>query len=430
MLLAVVLPACLPDWRWLKPIIIERGKEVSQRAKDVSLFWQKGILDPESNIQFGEGGAGTFSDGKLTTGINDPRCRYILQVFIEAGAPEEIGYLAKPHIGTDYLRKAVENIRKKIIALGGEYRFGHKLTNLKIGNGNLQAITVACGDQTYEMAADHVIMAIGHSARDTFAMLDALKVPMEAKPFSIGVRIEHPQELINKSQYGAWSDHPSLGAAEYKLACHLPDGRSVYSFCMCPGGLVVAAASEPGGVVTNGMSYFSRSGNNANSALLVGVTPADYPGTGPLAGVDFQRIYERLAFELGGGTYAAPVQCVGDFLAARASKSLGRCEPTYRPGVVITDLSRCLPDFAVKSLREAIVILDQKIKGFADSDAVLTGVETRSSSPVRILRNAQCESLIKGLYPCGEGAGYAGGIMSAAADGLRCAEAVLADYII
>ena len=409
----------------LKPIILERGQEVDQRLQEVSRFWREGKLNPESNVQFGEGGAGTFSDGKLTTGINDPYCKQVLNTFVAAGAPSEIAYLSKPHIGTDRLRQAIKNIRRRIIDLGGEYRFGHQLTEIIIEDQQIKGIKVSHDQHIYEMEAEHLILAIGHSARDTFAMLAAAQVPMQAKAFSIGVRIEHPQSLIDFSQYGSAAGNPLLGAADYKLACHLPNGRSVYTFCMCPGGTVVAAASEVGGVVTNGMSNYDRSGRNANSALLVGITPKDFLGEGPLAGIEYQRMFEQQAYQLAGQTYAAPAQLVKDFLQDKASSQLGAWQATYLPGVIPTDLSQCLPDFVVTSLRAALPILDKKLKGFAHDEAIMIGVETRSSSPVRILRGTDFQSELHGIYPCGEGAGYAGGIMSAATDGLHCAEALL-----
>lgn len=421
-------------WR---PIVLERGQAVGQRVLDVAKFWEQGILDPESNVQFGEGGAGTFSDGKLTTGIKDSRCQRILQAFVEAGAPPEILYQAKPHIGTDQLRRAVTSLRERIEALGGEYRFGHKMTGILTDAGRLNGIRVErvaavenkdsqAAKEVYDLPVRQLVLAVGHSARDTFALLEGAGIPMEAKAFSIGVRIEHPQKLIDESQYGRFAGHPALGAADYKLSVHLPGGRSVYTFCMCPGGQVVAAASEAESVVTNGMSYYDRAGGNANSALLVGITPEDFPGAGPLAGVEFQRIYERKAFELAGKTYRAPAQKTGDFLAGRASTDLGSWQATYEPGVEPADLRGCLPAFAAEALCEALPLLDRKLKGFAHPDGIMTGVETRSSSPVRILRDGVFQSALRGLYPCGEGAGYAGGIMSAAADGIRCAEALMA----
>ena len=409
----------------LQPIVIERGKCVEEREKDVETFWKGGAFNPASNVQFGEGGAGAFSDGKLTTGIKDPRCREVLETLHRAGAPEEILYLAKPHIGTDNLKKVVRNIREEIKSLGGDVRFETKLEKLVVRDGRVTGAVLTSGGCEEIIETDDVILAVGHSARDTFYMLHDLDVPMSRKPFSIGARIEHSQDMINRSQYGAAAKHPALGAADYKLSLHLPNGRAVYTFCMCPGGQVVAAASEEGGVVVNGMSYFARDGVNANSALLVSVNPEDFGGEGPLAGVEFQRKWEQAAFRQGGGDYRAPAQKVGDFLRKRPSAGPGSVKPSYEPGVKWTELDPCLPGFAVDSLREALPLLDKKLKGFASDDAVFTGVETRSSSPVRIERGKDCMSELRGLYPCGEGAGYAGGILSAAVDGLRCADALM-----
>ena len=405
----------------MKPILLERGKEVNQRRADVAKFWQKGQLNPKSNVQFGEGGAGTFSDGKLMTGIKkSPFMRKVLQELSEAGAPEEILYLAKPHIGTDKLVTVVQNIRKKIISLGGEYRFEHQLIDLVIKDEKLQAVKIKKSDASVEeISADCVILAIGHSARDTFQMLYDRGLQIEQKPFSIGARIEHSQEMINRSQYGRYADHHALGAADYKLAVHYPDGRSAYTFCMCPGGQVVAAASEENTVVTNGMSEFARNQKNANAALLVGITPEDFGGSHPLQGMYFQQQLENKAFKLGGENYRAPAQLVGDFLRNRPSTHLGNIHPSYKPGVELTDLSPLFPEYVTATLAKAIVDMDKKLKGFASDDAVLTGVETRSSSPIRIYRDENFESNIKGIYPCGEGAGYAGGIISSAVDGLR-----------
>ena len=390
------------------------------RLQDVEAFWNGGAFDPVSNVQFGEGGAGTFSDGKLNSGIKSPFSREVLETFVRMGAPEEILYQAKPHIGTDHLRAVVRNMRKEIIRLGGEVRFETKLDGVELSGGRLSAVSL--NGETFP--AEDAILAIGHSARDTFEMLADAGVFMEQKAFSIGARIEHKQILVNRAQYGAAAGHPALGAADYKLSCHLPDGRAAYTFCMCPGGQVVAAASEEGGTVVNGMSLFARDGENANSALLVSVGPGDYGGDDPLAGVRFQRKWEQAAFSLGG--YRAPAQLVGDFLAGKASTAQGSVNPSYRPGVTWTDLARCLPDYVVQDMRAAIGLFDRKLRGFADPQAVLTGVETRSSSPVRITRGEKLHSLnIPGLYPCGEGAGYAGGILSAAVDGIRCAEALL-----
>ncbi len=407
-----------------RPILLERGKKARERTIDTFGLWRKKILDPESNVQFGEGGAGTFSDGKLYSQIKDPghRGRKVLTELVEAGAPPEILFVNKPHIGTFRLVKVVESLRAKIESLGGEIRFQSRVEDLMIENGKVRGVILADGQQLF---ADHVVLAVGHSARDTFQMLLRRGVYIEAKPFSIGFRIEHPQSLIDRCRFGTQSGHPLLGAADYKLVHHCRNGRSVYSFCMCPGGTVVAAASEAGGVVTNGMSQYSRDERNANSGIVVGITPEDYPG-GPLAGVDFQRHWEQRAFELGGGTYDAPGQLVGDFLAGRSSKAFGSVLPSYRPGVRLGDLSTSLPDYAIEAIREALPAFDRKMKGFAMKDAVLTGVETRTSSPIRIQRNEDdFQSLnTAGLYPAGEGAGYAGGILSAAVDGIRVAEAM------
>jgi uncharacterized FAD-dependent dehydrogenase len=411
-----------------RPIILERGKVVRERTKDTWKLWRQSELNPESNVQFGEGGAGTFSDGKLYSQIKDPGHygRKLLTEFVKAGAPEEILSVAKPHIGTFRLVTIVENVRETIEALGGEYRFESKVVDIDIEtqrDGTRQIMGVVLEDGT-RIAADHVILAVGHSARDTFQMLHDRGVAIEAKPFSIGVRIEHPQSLIDRCRWGPFAGHELLGAADYKLIHHCSNGRSVYSFCMCPGGTVVAATSEPGRVVTNGMSQYSRNERNANAGIVVGVTPADYPGN-PLAGIAFQRHWEERAFVAGGGTYAAPAQRVGDFLAGRASTSLGDVVPSYRPGVTPTDLAACLPDFAVAAIREALPAFDRSIKGFTLADALMTGVETRTSSPIRIGRDDTFQSLnVKGLYPAGEGAGYAGGILSAGVDGIRVAEAV------
>ncbi len=406
-----------------RPIILERGKEVRQRTVDTFGFWRQGFLDPESNVQFGEGGAGTFSDGKLYSQIKDPGHlgRKVLTEFVAAGAPPEILYVNKPHIGTFRLVKMVETMRAKIESLGGEIRFRARVEDLVLEDGKIRGVVLADGQH---LAADHVILAVGHSARDTFERLHRQGIYIEAKPFSIGFRIEHPQSLIDRCRFGDQAGNPLLGAADYKLVHHCANGRSVYSFCMCPGGTVVAAASEPGRVVTNGMSQYSRDERNANSGIVVGITPEDYPG-GPLAGIDFQRRLEERAFALGGGTYEAPAQLVGDFLAGRPSTKLGSVLPSYKPGVRLGDLSTSLPDYAIAAIREALPVFDKKIRGFAMNDALLTGVETRTSSPIRIRRNAGFESLhTEGLYPAGEGAGYAGGILSAAVDGIRVAEAV------
>jgi uncharacterized FAD-dependent dehydrogenase len=406
-----------------RPIILERGKKVRERTVDTFGLWRQRKLDPESNVQFGEGGAGTFSDGKLYSRIKDPehRGRKVLTEFVAAGAPPEILYVSKPHIGTFRLVKMVESLRDKIESLGGEIRFQTRVEDLILEDGKLRSLILSDGER---LATDHVILAVGHSARDTFRMLHRRGVAIEAKPFSIGFRIEHPQSLIDRALFGSQAGNPVLGAADYKLVHHCRDGRSVYSFCMCPGGTVVAAASEPGGVVTNGMSQYSRDERNANAGIVVGITPEDYPG-GPLAGLDFQRRWEERAFELGGGTYDAPGQLVGDFLAGRPSTEFGSVLPSYRPGVHLGDLSTSLPDYAIAAIREALPAFDKQLKGFAMADALLTAVETRTSSPLRIERNEDLQSpSTPGLYPAGEGAGFAGGILSAAVDGLKVAEAV------
>jgi hypothetical protein len=406
-----------------RPIILERGKAVRERTVDTFNLWRKRQLDPESNVQFGEGGAGTFSDGKLYSQIKDRQHhgRKVLTEFVKAGAPDEILYVSKPHIGTFKLVKMVENIRATIEALGGEIRFQSRVENIEIENGQVQGVTLANGEQ---IKSQHVVLAVGHSARGTFQLLHTRGVYVEAKPFSIGLRIEHPQSLIDQCRFGTFAGNPLLGAADYKLVHHCGNGRSVYSFCMCPGGTVVAASSEPGGVVTNGMSQYSRNERNANSAIVVGITPEDYPGS-PLAGIDFQRHWEQQAFVLGGSNYDAPGQLVGDFLARRPSTELGKVLPSYTPGVRLGDVTACLPDYAVAAIREALPEFDKQIKGFAMADALLTGVETRTSSPIRITRNDRYQSInTQGLYPAGEGAGYAGGILSSAVDGIKVAEAV------
>ncbi len=406
-----------------KPLILDRGKEVRERTKDTFGFWRKKQLNTESNVQFGEGGAGTFSDGKLYTQIKDPKqySRKVLTEFVAAGAPEEIMYVSKPHIGTFRLVSMVEKMRAQIIALGGEIRFSARVDDLHIEDGRVTGLTLADGEQ---IKSSHIALAIGHSARDTFQMLYDKGVYMEAKPFSVGFRIEHEQSLIDEARFGENAGHPILGAADYKLVHHCKNGRSVYSFCMCPGGTVVAATSEEQRVVTNGMSQYSRKERNANSAVVVGIDPSDYPGH-PLAGVEFQRQLESNAYLLGGANYDAPAQKVGDFLKGKASDSLGQVTPSFKPGVKLTDLSAALPDFCIEALREAIPAFNRKIKGFALEDALLTGVETRTSSPVNIKRGADYQSInTRGLYPAGEGAGYAGGIMSAAIDGIKIAEAI------
>lgn len=406
-----------------RPIILERGKAVRERTKDTFGLWRQSKLDPESNVQFGEGGAGTFSDGKLHSQIKDPKHygRKVLTEFVKAGAPPEIMYVSKPHIGTFKLVGMVEEMRATIESLGGEIRFQSRVDDILIDNHKVQGVKLSNGEQ---IAASHVVLAIGHSARDTFEMLHKRGVYLEAKPFSIGFRIEHPQSLIDRCRFGKNAGNALLGAADYKLVHHCSNGRSVYSFCMCPGGTVVAATSEPGRVVTNGMSQYSRNERNANSGIVVGITPADYPGDA-LAGIEFQRRWESRAYQLGGSNYNAPAQLVGDFLAGRPSTSLGSVIPSYTPGVTLTDLSSALPDYVITAIKEALPAFDKQIKGYTMNDAVLTGVETRTSTPVRIKRKEDYQSMNTiGLYPAGEGAGYAGGILSAAVDGIEVAEAV------
>lgn len=414
-----------------RPIILERGKPVEARERDVARLREGGKLDPESNILFGEGGAGTFSDGKLNTGIRDSRCGWVLERLVEFGAPDEVRYMARPHIGTDLLRGVVRNIRNRIVELGGEVRFEARLGDIELdGRGGLRAVRVADGSGEYELECRALILACGHSARDTYHMLRARGVAMSPKPFSIGARIEHPQPAINAAQYGAAARDASalarLGAAEYRLSRQLPNGRGVYTFCMCPGGSVVCSASEEGMLATNGMSLHARAGANANSALLVSVGPADFGSDDALAGVEFQRRYERLAYLAGGGGYVAPAQRVEDFMKGRASSGFGEVQPSYLPGVRPADLAECLPGFAVESMRMALPLMGRLLRGFDMPDAVLTGVETRSSAPVRIERGEDGCSNIAGLYPTGEGAGWAGGIMSAAVDGIRQAQRALA----
>lgn len=424
----------------LRPIVLERGKAVRERTKDTWALWRQGVLDPESNVQFGEGGAGTFSDGKLWSQISDPRhlTRKVLAEFVKAGAPEEILYVAKPHIGTFRLVSMVEKMRAEIIALGGEVRFGARVTDVLIEDGSdgarhIRGLTLAGGAQ---LRADHVVLALGHSARDTFAMLRARDVFMQAKPFSIGLRIEHPQSLIDAARFGPGAGHPLLGAADYKLVHHAKNGRSVYSFCMCPGGTVVAATSEEGRVVTNGMSQYSRSERNANAGIVVGIEPQDYRQDGaaggavdPLDGIAFQRHWESRAYALGGGGYVAPGQLLADFVKRQRSSAVGSVLPSYTPGVRMTDLAargaESLPGYALDAIREALPAFERQLAGFALPDAVLTGVETRTSSPLRITRGKDFQSLnVQGLYPAGEGAGYAGGIMSAGVDGIEVAQAI------
>jgi hypothetical protein len=418
----------------LEPLVLERGKDVRRRTQDTWGLWRRSVLDPTSNVQFGEGGAGTFSDGKLWSQISDPRhlTRKVLTEFVKAGAPEEILYVSKPHIGTFRLVSMIEKMRADIEALGGTIRFEQQVTDLHIDGGALRGITLASGEQ---IDCEHLVLALGHSARDTFAMLQRRGVFLEAKPFSVGFRIEHPQGVIDRARFGARAGHPLLGAADYKLVHHAKNGRSVYSFCMCPGGTVVAATSEPGRVVTNGMSQYSRAERNANAGIVVGIDPADYrqtPGDGPvdpLDGVAFQRRWESGAFELGEGGYKAPGQLVGDFIKRQRSRVLGEVEPSYKPGVTLTDLADpkrpSLPTYVLDAIREALPAFERQIAGFSRADAVLTGVETRTSSPLRIRRGRDFQSFnVRGLYPAGEGAGYAGGIMSAGVDGIEVAEAL------
>lgn len=413
----------------LKPIVLERGKAVRERTKDTFGFWRGQALNTESNVQYGEGGAGTFSDGKLYSQVKDPKHygRKVLTEFVAAGAPDEILYVSKPHIGTFKLVSMIEKMRAKITELGGEIRFSTRVDQLHINNQQLEGVTLHNGDY---LPCRHLVLAVGHSARDTFQMLYDAGVYIEAKPFSVGFRIEHEQSLIDECRWGPNAGHPILGAADYKLVHHCQNGRTVYSFCMCPGGTVVAAASEEGGVVTNGMSQYSRHERNANSAIVVGIDPErDYPGH-PLAGIDLQRKLERAAFELGGADYHAPAQLIGDFLAGKSSAELGEVKPSYTPGIRLTDLSAVLPDFAIAAIREAIPAFDKQIKGFAKADGLLTGVETRTSSPICIKRGKDFQSLnVRGLYPAGEGAGYAGGILSAGIDGIKVAEALALDLL-
>ncbi|EJU9787798.1 TPA: NAD(P)/FAD-dependent oxidoreductase [Vibrio vulnificus] len=406
------------------PIIVERGKEVRERTKDTFGFWRKRTLNPESNVQFGEGGAGTFSDGKLYSQVKDPNFygRKVITEFVEAGAPEEILYVSKPHIGTFKLVTMIEKMRAKILELGGEIRFSTRVDDIHMEDGQITGVTLSNGE---ELKSRHVVLAVGHSARDTFEMLHERGVYMEAKPFSVGFRIEHKQSMIDEARFGPNAGNPILGAADYKLVHHCKNGRTVYSFCMCPGGTVVAATSEEGRVVTNGMSQYSRAERNANSAIVVGISPEiDYPGD-PLAGIRFQRELESNAYRLGGENYDAPAQKIGDFLKGRDPSALGDVEPSFTPGIKLTDLEKALPPFAIEAIREAIPAFDRKIKGFASEDGLLTGVETRTSSPVCIKRDKEYQSVnLKGFYPAGEGAGYAGGILSAGIDGIKVAEAV------
>ena len=416
---ALVLAKC-----GARPILLERGQCVEQRQRDVQCFWATGELDTESNVQFGEGGAGAFSDGKLNTGTRDLRHRFIMEELVSCGAPESILADALPHVGTDKLHIALQALRRQLLALGADIRFGARLEGLTVQDDALTAVTVRQGGQLYALPARQVVLALGHSARDTFEMLYDAGVAMEQKPFAMGVRIEHRQSAVDAARYRRLAGHPSLPPATYKLSCHLPNGRSAFSFCVCPGGQVVAAASETRRVVTNGMSEYARDRENINGALLVNVTPEDFGGDNPLAGIAFQRDLEAAAYQAGQGNYLAPAQRVEDFLAKRPSTGPGRVIPSYRPGVTWTNLWDCLPDFVAASIAEALPILGRKLKGYDQSDAVLTAVESRSSSPVRLLRNDDRQSPIQGLYPCGEGGGWAGGILSAAADGMRCGEEI------
>lgn len=412
------------------PIVIERGRDVDSRTRDVDTFWNDRLLDEASNIQYGEGGAGTFSDGKLTTGIKDSRCRFIFQEFVKHGAPQDILVNAKPHIGTDKLKNVVKSIREEIISLGGTVLFETQLVNIIVANNFIHGVTVRDKyNRERDVETDALILAIGHSARDTIEMLYTKGVNMMQKPFSVGARIEHPQEMINSVQYGKYKDHPNLKAADYKLACHPPHGRGAYTFCMCPGGTVVCASSHKGGVVTNGMSEYSRDKENANSAVLVGINPEDFPDEHPLSGFQLQKEIEEKAFRQGGGDYTAPAQLVGDFLRNEKSVKIGSVKPSFPTGVKMGDISTVLPQKVVNTMRDALVQMDKKLNGFAMNDAVLTAPETRSSSPVRIIRDEYFQTNVKGLYPCGEGAGYAGGIVSAGVDGVKCAEAVLSDMV-
>ena len=413
-----------------RPILLERGYDVDTRTAAVRRFWETGVLDPDCNVQFGEGGAGTFSDGKLNTGTKDPRIRFVLETFAACGAPGEILWQAKPHIGTDRLAPTVRNLRQRILGLGGTVHFGACVTGLEQKNGRLRAIRYIQGGETVLLPTEHAILAIGHSARDTFSMLWSMGIPMTQKSFAVGMRIEHLQSRMNQTLYGKFAHHPALGAADYKLVTHLPEGRSVYTFCMCPGGQVVASASEAGRVVTNGMSYHARSGKNANAAVVVSVGAEDF-GNDPRRAIAFQRELEANAYQTGraGGAYGAPAENVRSFLEGRGELHIGTVEPTYDRGVVAADLGALLPGELADTLRAGLRAYERKIAGYTAPDAVLTGLETRTSSPVRLKREEDLESAqLAGLYPCGEGAGYAGGIMSAAVDGLRVARAIISRY--
>lgn len=405
------------------PIILERGRGVEERTADVAAFWKTGRLDTSSNVQFGEGGAGTFSDGKLNTGVSDGRISHVFRTFVQHGAPEEILWSNTPHIGTDVLRNVVADMRRELLALGSDVRFGSRLDGIEVRNGQLCGVEVSSGESKYHIPCDGLILAPGHSARDTFSMLLDSGVIIEQKAFAIGVRIEHTQSAISTAQYGGFA--PVLPPAGYKLAAHLPNGRSAYSFCVCPGGQVVAAASEQDGLVTNGMSNFAREGKNINGGFLVGVGPSDFGGEHPLAGAAFQRSWEQAAFRLGGGAFKAPAQLLSDFLADRRTESFTEVEPSYTPGVCCANLRAALPGYVSETLAQSVPRMDAVLHGFGNGGAVLTGVETRSSSPVRIVRDDTMQSSVRRLFPCGEGAGYAGGITSAAVDGIRCAEAYI-----
>lgn len=424
---AGLFAALLLTQRGYSPILLERGADVDTRTKDIDDFWKNSKLKANSNVQFGEGGAGTFSDGKLTTRLKDIRCEKVLSEFINFGAPEDIQYSHKPHVGTDILKGVIKNMREEMINLGAEVRFNSQVTDIQIEDGKLVAVVI---NDKEVLPAQHVILAIGHSARDTYRSLYKNGVEMEQKPFAMGARIEHPQEMINKTQYGKFADHPKLGAADYRLTAHADNGRSVYTFCMCPGGSVIASASSEGQLVTNGMSEHARDLENANSGLLVNIETSDFESDSPLAGIEYQEKYEKLAYELGGKNYNAPAQLVGDFLEGKASTSIKSVKGSYQPGLTMTDLSNCLPDFVVEAMRDGIVKLDHKLHGFAMEDAVLTGIETRSSSPIRIKRDSETLESVntKNLYPCGEGAGYAGGIVTAAVDGIKCAEKIIEKF--
>lgn len=413
-----------------KPIVLERGRNVRQRTQDTWALWRKHQLSPESNVQYGEGGAGLFSDGKLYSQVKDPKFygRKVMQEFVKAGAPDNIMYVSKPHIGTFRLTSVVAKMRAEIIALGGEIRFESRVTDLIIDAGQIRAVELADGTQ---ISSNHVVLALGHSARDTFRMLHRQQVFIEPKPFAIGFRIEHPQSMIDKARLGKYAGHEALGAADYKLIHHAKNGRAVYSFCMCPGGQVVAATSEEGRVVTNGMSQYSRKERNANAGIVVGIEPEkDFPGS-PLAGIELQEKLEAIAYQLGGCDYSAPAQLVGDFINGRPSTALGEVIPSYQPGVKLCDLAEALPDYVIEAIREALPAFGKKIRGFDREDAVLTGIESRTSSPIRITRDANSlQSLnVRGLYPAGEGAGYAGGILSAGIDGIKVAEALALDIM-